>query len=596
LKYTRYLANSAGRLTASSNSFLRWTTEQADAIASARCPNCGDLAPKVAVLSAPWPRPGGTPQPADLLKCDRCGCGFFHDVAAADYGTEQPGHTGALAFYLQQGAGLGGIASNLTSLGMPPGTRLLEIGCGFGLGLDFARRALGWHVLGMDPSPLAAAGRSLLGLPIEQAYLQRDDPQLGGRFDVVMASEVIEHVTSPPDFLRTLHSALCEGGTLVLTTPDIDAVRVDTPSGLLVPLLSVGFHLVLQSKESLALLLRQAGFEAIEVRQVGGASLHAQARRGESESAAQWSHATGRDTYRRYLHDAAQATEFGSDLWFGLTTRAYREAVSASDLETADRLWHGFRSACCLFLSLDPEVRQPALLDTGIEALVRREPLALGPVLLHRAYHRMQAGETRTDVAALFDLSVQACSRLRRALNQIGADDGDTEDIAWTAAAEALLCAAERGTEGVTEMIASLGPAPGDAAAVRLGEEGRLASFRRRAFVSLVNAGSYEQSDDLADSVVSICALTTVPQPPVLPDDALDLLYCAAVRELQRQPPVPELALALLQGLRVASSVARGAGRNGSARTLTAPAREAEELALTMLGRADIPHIHHRSP
>jgi len=84
-----------------------------------------------------------------------------------------------------------------------------------------------------------------------------EDAALSGQFDVVMASEVIEHVPSPPAFVRTLSTALRDGGTLVLTTPDVEAVGPDTPHGLLAPLLSIGYHLVLQSKRSLEAVVVQ---------------------------------------------------------------------------------------------------------------------------------------------------------------------------------------------------------------------------------------------------------------------------------------------------------------------------------------------------
>jgi len=60
-----------------------------------------------------------------LLACEACGAHFFENLAVADYANDSPGGTAALAFYLQQGANVGGMAVRLSSLGRPPGSRYL---------------------------------------------------------------------------------------------------------------------------------------------------------------------------------------------------------------------------------------------------------------------------------------------------------------------------------------------------------------------------------------------------------------------------------------------------------------------------------------
>ena len=109
----------------------------------AECPNCADTDTKRIVFRAPWPNGKTQDGWALLVGCANCGCGFFHPASPPDYGADPVGGEAALAFYLQQGAGLWSITSNLAALNRPAGTRFLEVGCGFGFGLDFARRALG---------------------------------------------------------------------------------------------------------------------------------------------------------------------------------------------------------------------------------------------------------------------------------------------------------------------------------------------------------------------------------------------------------------------------------------------------------------------
>jgi cyclopropane fatty-acyl-phospholipid synthase-like methyltransferase len=539
----------------------------------------------------PWPGASTEDGKARLLRCPACTCGFVYPAETADYGAEPTGGESALAFYLQQGAGIWGIASNLSELKRPAGTRLLEIGCGFGFGLDFARSALGWTVLGLDPSPFAAAGRLQRGLPIESRYLLADDPDLRDRFDVVMASEVIEHVASPPAFVRTLRTAMRNGGTLLLTTPDVETVGPATSPGVLLPLLSAGYHIVLQSAASLTALLRGAGFVDVDVRRAGGGQLTAQCRDASAtqETGAALTDLAPREQYRRYLHDAAQTVDRDGDLWFGLTARAYREAVNATDSPASDALWDAFSAACRRRFGFDPETGAKILSDRTeqpLEKLVVREPLCLGPVLLFRAFHRLQAGERRTAVEELLTLAAKASSRLRRALQRIGSDDGDAEDLSWVATAEALLCAAERGAANVSERFALLGQSPNDALARRDCQPSRTEHYKRRIFVSLINAARFEESDRLAHVVVAVEARAALPG-ILLADDELDVLFCAATRELQRRKRSGARALDLLRQLRAACDAARAAGRLGSAATLPQPALNTEILALEVLGRSD---------
>ena len=560
----------------------------------AACPNCGDPGNKPLQLRARSANPDSLGW-GTLLSCPTCGCGFFDPVGNPDYSADQRGGGGSLAFYLQQGAGLRGIISNLQALNRPPGTRMLEVGCGFGFGLDFARRILHWDVLGLDPSPFAADGRASLGLPIESRYLVKNDPALAGQFDVVMASEVLEHVTSPLGFLETLRTALTPGGTLVLTTPDVEAAAPGTPSGLLLPLLSVGYHAVLQSKRSLAWVLGQAGFVEVEVRQTGGASLRAVCR--QDATALPNPCPTQADQYGRYLMEASAAAEPGSDLWLGLAARAYRDTVTAARQQEADGQWTILAEASVRRFGAELEAMPKAGLPpcATLTALAWREPLCLGPLLLHRAYHLLLAGSGRASVEDLFLRSAASCAALRTLLQATEADDGDAEDVGWVAQAEALICAAERGDMSVTERFAALGASPGDASARNDGRPVRTEMYRRRLFVSLVNAGQLAQAAQLAD-VVAAAEHDALAQ-RVMGDEELDVLFCAVTSELQRPDGEAARGLELLRTFRLACATARAAGRAGSAVALTGPAHDAEVLALEKLGRwADAEALRRAGP
>ena len=67
-------------------------------------------------------------------------------------------------------------------------------------------------------------GRDLLGVDITLAYFS-PDTVADTSCDIVMATEVLEHLPDPLAFLRDIRRSLRPDGIVVLTTPDVAAVR-----------------------------------------------------------------------------------------------------------------------------------------------------------------------------------------------------------------------------------------------------------------------------------------------------------------------------------------------------------------------------------
>jgi len=98
------------------------------------------------------------------------------------------------------------------------GGRLLDVGCGRGhVAAYFADR--GFRVLGLETAPSAAAEARRLGIEVELADLERDEPP-AGPFDVILALEVLEHLRDPVTVLKRLFPLLAPSGALVISLPN----------------------------------------------------------------------------------------------------------------------------------------------------------------------------------------------------------------------------------------------------------------------------------------------------------------------------------------------------------------------------------------
>lgn len=99
---------------------------------------------------------------------------------------------------------------------------VLDLGCGSGAFLlaPLARRYPDVSFTGVDSDPDSiAAARRDLKLPNVRVYLTGEWPRKA-RHDLVIASEVIEHVESPPEFLAQIQASLAPRGRLLLTLPN----------------------------------------------------------------------------------------------------------------------------------------------------------------------------------------------------------------------------------------------------------------------------------------------------------------------------------------------------------------------------------------
>ena len=112
----------------------------------------------------------------------------------------------------------------LAAVSAAPGRRLLEIGCGHG---DFLVEAAaqGYVITGLEYSPHACeVTRARVGDAAEIVCGELETWHSGDReFDLVVLSDVIEHVRHPRAFLVRLHQLLARGALVFIATPDLQS-------------------------------------------------------------------------------------------------------------------------------------------------------------------------------------------------------------------------------------------------------------------------------------------------------------------------------------------------------------------------------------
>lgn len=419
------------------------------------CPVCDAAGPHAALVEV---------LDHKLGRCRKCGSCFYAERVSYLYENEDEAAV-LLQLYLEQNAGIHQQTGLLFALADIDS--VLDIGCGFGFTVDLAASVLGWRAVGLDPSAMGAAGAAALGADIRQLYLSADS-DLGERFALVIASEVIEHVPDPYPFLALLRGALAPGGTLVLTTPDAGALEPGIGAARALCITAPRVHLVLFNRESLTLALHRAGFRHVQV-SARGDSLLAFA----SDREFRWRDDAGEAhlaSYRAYLDGLLDRAAPGTALWNGAAGRLFALLAPAAELSELHALFGRIAEAWRERFGIDlARLRLPRLVTEAerrtmtAAALAASQPLNLAGVLLNRARLEWRtAGRTPERVlefARPAYLHALQTGRILQAANMI---DHDLRQTAVGARMLILDCLAELAPEVEGELLRGLAaPSPG---------------------------------------------------------------------------------------------------------------------------------------
>lgn len=311
---------------------IHWHEEGAVCVPGASCPVCGHSGTHPAVLDVlsmapPFPR-------LSFLRCPSCGSGHYDPPGVTDFADLGQKRDDFWRFYVEVG---GGVWETLWPIlaDRSPRTTLLDVGCGFGFAVDaWSRLGLG-PAIGVELADYGQVGARMLGITVHDQLLD-DCPALAGRqFDVVYASEVIEHVPDPRAFVASLARYLAPDGLLVLTTPAMDFIRRSETSPTLHAALAPGFHGFLLSADRFAQSARDCGFTHVDVRVMNERQiLWASRAPMELDPASPAAFAR----YLAYLESRVRTGDPASSVWQGLAYRLVKEWSNAGDTARAREL------------------------------------------------------------------------------------------------------------------------------------------------------------------------------------------------------------------------------------------------------------------
>lgn len=181
---------------------------------AATCKICGAPAPES--FRIPMSKQTGLPIPdlpddCSYYECSRCGFCFSTHLDAADHSEiydddywnkQDPDWYGRVSETLR----LVLLANQLVR--KPPDTlEILDFGCGMGTFVETCRRSL----------QLAAWGTDIIKPRFGLDYFL---PQIGRKFDIVVACEVVEHIPTPLETFRRMRDFLKPGGAVAFQTAE----------------------------------------------------------------------------------------------------------------------------------------------------------------------------------------------------------------------------------------------------------------------------------------------------------------------------------------------------------------------------------------
>ena len=144
--------------------------------------------------------------------------------------------------------------------------RILDVGCGPGLFLIEAKKR-GWEVFGTEFTDEQIKYLNDKGIQTFQGKLASDSFEKES-FDIIISSEVIEHINNPLEEMSLFNSFLRRGGVAYITTPNFNAIERFLLKGKY-NIIHYPEHLCYYTPKTINLLLEKCGFEKMTTTTTG---------------------------------------------------------------------------------------------------------------------------------------------------------------------------------------------------------------------------------------------------------------------------------------------------------------------------------------
>lgn len=142
---------------------------------------------------------------------------------------------------------------------------LLDVGCSSGEFMHYGQ-VRGFTAYGVELNRRTAEVAKAQGLNVYNGFLE-DAKYADNFFDIIFLGDIIEHVPSPQNLIKECSRVLKKGGTIVISTPNLDCIWSKSTFILhrlfKIPWSSVTppYHLFQFSFDNLNRLMKQKGFE-----------------------------------------------------------------------------------------------------------------------------------------------------------------------------------------------------------------------------------------------------------------------------------------------------------------------------------------------
>ena len=141
--------------------------------------------------------------------------------------------------------------------------RWLDIGSGSGHLVERAKK-IGFDVSGIEPGGWGQIAAQRKGISITQGFLGENLD--GTKYSTISATDVVEHVPDPIQFLKLMSSYMEDAGVAIISVPCIESFEAKV-LGLNWSMIAPPTHRHFFTKKSLVMTMAKAGLRPLEIQQ-----------------------------------------------------------------------------------------------------------------------------------------------------------------------------------------------------------------------------------------------------------------------------------------------------------------------------------------